>query len=75
MSAGFDAAALSGMTQGVLAVAGDPLMWGLVLLGCVLGMVVGVLPGFGPPAAMALLFPLVYVLEPLPGITLLGGIF
>ncbi|MBS5048640.1 MAG: tripartite tricarboxylate transporter permease [Desulfovibrionaceae bacterium] len=75
MSAGFDAAALSGMAQGVLAVAGDPLMWGLVLLGCVLGMVVGVLPGFGPPAAMALLFPLVYVLEPLPGITLLAGIF
>ncbi len=75
MSGGFDIATLPGVLQGVLAVAGDPMMWGLVLLGCVLGMVVGVLPGFGPPAATALLFPLVYVLEPLPGITLLAGIF
>ena len=60
---------------GFLAVAASPQMWGLVLLGVVLGMIVGVLPGFGPPAAMALLFPLVYVLEPLPGISLLAGIF
>lgn len=75
MSAGLDTAALYGMTQGLLAVAADPLMWSLVLLGSVLGMIVGVLPGFGPPAAMALLFPLVYVLAPLPGISLLAGIF
>lgn len=71
----FDPAVLAGVSQGVTAVAADPAMWGLVLLGTVLGMVVGVLPGFGPPAAMALLFPLVYVLAPLPGISLLAGIF
>lgn len=66
---------LAALTQGMATVAGDPLMWGLVLLGCVLGMAVGVLPGFGPPAATALLFPLVYVLAPLPGLSLLAGIF
>lgn len=67
--------AVAGITAGFAAVLADPHMIGLVLLGVTLGMIVGVLPGFGPPAAMALLFPLVYVLEPLPGIALLAGIF
>ena len=64
----------SGVWAGMAAVCSLKL-WLLVLSGVFLGMTVGVLPGFGPPAAMALLFPLVYVLEPLPGISLLSGIF
>lgn len=71
----FDSAALHGMTEGFAAVLYSPEMWLYTLLGVVMGMVVGVLPGFGPPAAMALLFPLVYVLPALPGISLLAGIF
>lgn len=61
--------------EGLFAVGGDPLLWLLVLAGVLLGMIVGVLPGFGPPAAMALLFPLTYVMPPLPGIAMLAGIF
>ncbi len=57
------------------AAAMDPLMGALTLAGILLGMVVGILPGFGPPAAMALLFPLTYLLDPLPAIALLAGIF
>ena len=53
----------------------SPSLWLLVFIGVFAGMAVGVLPGFGPPAAMALLFPLVYTLDPLPGISLLAGIF
>ena len=69
------ASAFSGVWAGVSLVATSPDLWLLVLAGVFLGMTVGVLPGFGPPAAMALLFPLVYVLEPLTGISLLAGIF
>ena len=44
------------------------------LAGCVLGMVVGILPGFGPPAAMALLLPVTYVVGPVPGIIMIAAI-
>lgn len=70
----FDPALFSGVLAGLEAVL-SPGLWLLVLAGVFLGMTVGVLPGFGPPAAVALLFPLVYVLDPLPGISLLAGIF
>ena len=70
----FDPSLFSGVLAGLHAVL-SPALWLLVLAGVFLGMTVGVLPGFGPPAAMALLFPLVYVLDPLPGISLLAGIF
>ena len=70
----FDPSLLSGMGAALSALCSLKL-WLLVLAGVFLGMTVGVLPGFGPPAAMALLFPLVYVLEPLPAVSLLSGIF
>ncbi len=44
------------------------------LAGCVMGMVVGILPGFGPPAAMALLLPVTYLVGPVPGITMIAAI-
>ena len=69
-----DASLICGITEG-LSVFSSPELWLMVPAGVFLGMVVGVLPGFGPPAAMALLFPLVYSLDPLPGISLLAGIF
>lgn len=70
-----DSPLLAGLWSGFQTMASTPELWLLVLFGVILGMSVGVLPGFGPPAAMALLFPLVYVVEPLPGISLLAGIF
>lgn len=44
------------------------------LAGCVMGMVVGILPGFGPPAAMALLLPVTYIVGPIPGIIMIAAI-
>ncbi|GAA2175929.1 tripartite tricarboxylate transporter permease [Agrococcus versicolor] len=44
------------------------------LAGCVMGMVVGILPGFGPPAAMALLLPVTFVVGPVPGIIMIAAI-
>jgi putative tricarboxylic transport membrane protein len=43
-------------------------------IGCTLGMIVGILPGFGPPAAMALLLPVTYVVGPVPGIIMIAAI-
>jgi putative tricarboxylic transport membrane protein len=43
-------------------------------VGCALGMVVGILPGFGPPAATALLLPVTFVVGPVPGIIMIAAI-
>lgn len=52
----------------------SPLNLLFALLGCALGMVVGILPGFGPPAAMALLLPVTFVIGPIPGIIMIAAI-
>lgn len=44
------------------------------LLGCVLGMLVGVLPGFGPAAAVSLLIPVTFGLSPTTAIIMLAAI-
>ncbi len=45
------------------------------LLGCFWGTIVGVLPGLGPLAGMALLLPLTYGLDPAAAVIMLCGIF
>ena len=54
---------LSGLLQG-FAVALQPanLLWCFV--GVVLGTVVGVMPGLGPPATIAMLLPLTFLMNP-----------
>lgn len=57
---------------------GVALSWqnlGLCLIGCIWGTAVGVLPGLGPMAGMALLLPLTFSLDPTGGIIMLAGIF
>jgi putative tricarboxylic transport membrane protein len=49
------------------------LLYGLV--GAVLGTGVGVLPGLGPPATIALLLPVTYKMDPVSAVIMLGGIF
>ena len=44
-------------------------------IGCLLGTVVGVLPGLGPTATMAMLLPLTAYLDPTGAIIMLAGIF
>lgn len=43
-------------------------------VGCVLGMLVGVLPGFGPAAATALLLPITMTIGPIPAIIMMSAI-
>jgi putative tricarboxylic transport membrane protein len=43
--------------------------------GCLLGTIVGVLPGLGPTATMAMLLPLTAYLDPTGAIIMLAGIF
>src|SRR3972149_2954561 len=47
----------------------------MAVLGSLLGTFVGVLPGLGPTAAIAVLFPLTAVLAPVPAIIMLAGIY
>jgi putative tricarboxylic transport membrane protein len=46
----------------------------LAFIGCVLGMLVGVLPGFGPAAATSLLLPITFTLGPTAAIIVLAAI-
>jgi len=53
----------------------DPMNLLLCFLGCLGGTLVGVLPGFGPVAAMALLLPSTFHLSPVSAIIMLSGIY
>jgi putative tricarboxylic transport membrane protein len=44
-------------------------------VGCLVGTAVGVLPGLGPTATIALLFPLTFNLDPVAAIIMLSGIY
>jgi putative tricarboxylic transport membrane protein len=45
-------------------VAGTPLNLGFALLGCLVGTMIGVLPGIGPVATIAMLLPLTHHRHP-----------
>ena len=45
------------------------------LTGAILGTLVGVLPGLGPVATIAMLLPSIYILEPTPALIMLAGIY
>ncbi|UYQ76992.1 tripartite tricarboxylate transporter permease [Glutamicibacter sp. JL.03c] len=53
----------------------DPTNLLYCLLGVVVGMLIGVLPGLGPAATIAILLPLTYGVEPVTAIIMLAGIF
>ena len=65
---------LSGLANG-FAVALEPanLFWCFV--GVFLGTVVGILPGLGPPATVAMLLPLTFNMNPAGAIIMLAGIY
>jgi putative tricarboxylic transport membrane protein len=65
---------LSGLGQG-FAVALQPVNLFWCLVGCFLGTIVGVLPGLGPAATIALLLPLTFGMDPTGGIIMLSGIY
>jgi putative tricarboxylic transport membrane protein len=65
---------LAGLMQG-FSVALQPmnLLW--CFLGVVLGTVVGVMPGLGPPATIAMLLPLTFLMSPASAVIMLAGIY
>ncbi|GAA3091845.1 tripartite tricarboxylate transporter permease [Pseudonocardia yunnanensis] len=65
---------LQGIVQG-FAVALDPVNILYVFVGVLIGTVIGVLPGLGPTATIALLLPLTYEIEPSTAVILLAGIY
>ena len=48
---------------------------GFAFVGCLLGTLIGVLPGIGPIPAIAMLLPVTYGLEPLSSLIMLAGIY
>ena len=65
---------VSGLLQG-FQVALTPGNLGMCVLGVVLGTVIGVLPGLGPSATIAMLLPLTFKLEPTGAMIMLAGIY
>ena len=65
---------LAQLAQGFLAAA-TPANLMMCLLGVVLGQVIGVLPGIGPSAAIALLLPLTYGASPTGAIIMFAGLY
>ncbi len=63
-----------GLGEG-FSVALDPTNLLYVFIGVLIGTVIGVLPGLGPTATIALLLPLTYELEPVTSVILLAGIY
>ena len=47
----------------------------LVFVGCLVGTLIGVLPGVGPIATIAMLLPITYGLEPASALIMLAGIY
>ena len=56
-------------------VALQPINLWYTFLGCFLGTVIGVLPGIGPSATIALLIPVTYGMNPTSALIMMAGIF
>jgi TctA family transporter len=56
-------------------VAATPINLFYAFVGCVVGTLVGVLPGIGPVATIAMLLPITYGLEPVTALIMLAGIY
>jgi len=65
---------LNGLLYG-FSIATQPDHLVLVFAGCLLGTLVGVLPGLGPVAAISILLPLTFQLPPAGAIIMLAGIY
>src|SRR5438270_8895552 len=65
---------VSGLLNG-FQVAMTPMNLTMCVIGVVLGTIIGVLPGLGPPATIAMLLPLTFRLEPTGAMIMLAGIY
>ena len=53
----------------------QPINLWYTFLGCFLGTIIGVLPGIGPTATIALLIPVTYGMNPTSALIMMCGIF
>ena len=58
-----------------LALAFDPISLALIVLGVLLGVGLGVLPGFGGSQALALLFPFTFLMEPAAAVMFMLAVY
>jgi putative tricarboxylic transport membrane protein len=58
-----------------LSIAITPINLVYLLLGAAIGMIVGVIPGFGPSAGLAILLPMTFGMDPIGAIMLLAAIY
>jgi putative tricarboxylic transport membrane protein len=58
-----------------LSAAATPVNLGLCFLGALVGTLIGVLPGLGPIATIAILLPITFYLDPLGALIMLAGIY
>ena len=65
---------LSGLAQG-FSIALSPLNLLWCFIGVFFGTIVGILPGLGPSATVALLLPLTFSMDPTGGLIMLAGIY
>ena len=47
----------------------------MVMFGCIMGTVIGMLPGLGPMTAIALMIPITYGFDPSTGLILMAGVY
>jgi putative tricarboxylic transport membrane protein len=64
---------LSSLSGGVLVLA-DPYVWLLLVIGTMLGVIVGALPGIGATVAYGLVLPFTYFMGPVPAVAFLLSI-
>jgi putative tricarboxylic transport membrane protein len=66
--------ALNGLMSGLqAALTPTNLLW--LVVGCLLGTLVGILPGLGPPATISILLPLATGFDPATGLIMMAGIY
>jgi putative tricarboxylic transport membrane protein len=66
--------AFSGLAEGfATAITPTNLLW--LAIGCLLGTLVGILPGLGSPATIAILLPLTTGMDPATGLIMMAGIY
>lgn len=58
-----------------LGVAFSPMNLLYALIGCLLGTAIGVLPGIGPLATVAMLLPITFTMEPVTSLIMIAGIY
>ena len=58
-----------------ISVAAQPYNFMVAMIGLILGVIVGVLPGLGGANGVAILIPLTVTMQPIPGIILLSSIY